>query len=812
MKTHPQSPWRKNLLSTAVASALVAATTLPAQLQAREVATGLEEILVTAQKREENLQDVPLAVTALDAAALERTFARDLLDITGKAPNLIVDPILGNGTAAISIRGMQLNDVEKSFDPAVAVYLDGVYLANTTGALLQVWDAEAVEVLRGPQGTLFGRNTIGGLVHVRRSKPTGELGGRVTATYGRYDRFDVNGMLNLPAMLDDTLKLKGTVMYRDGGGYFDNDVRSEDEGDTELWSFTGSALWEPTDDLSFWLTYDYIDDETPTRPVTSLTQAGEVFNFGCDLSPDLCGRPPSDEDYHRNPTTTSDQEAEIETKAVTLNATWDLNDDHSLYAVFGWRDSDEDAIQEFDGIGADAPGFPFDGDFFRTQRPQEMEQTSLELRWHSNWMDGRVRGVAGAYYMDSDYSLDQITTSFAFFGPPGAPDTAVNSSQPQFEQDMESWAVFGQVDWDITEKLTLSLGARYLEEDKEACGNQRLDLVGVGLVTTVSYGSTNQGLCNPNDPFYDNVGVDPITGQTFEVDGEEDWDELTPRVAVSYAIEQGILFASYTEGFRSGGFNGRATTATTLGPYEPEEVNSIEFGAKTQWFDNRLQVNATVFFTDYEEKQEDVVFPDPVAVTQTLVQNAADATMDGLELEIVAVPMDGLTLSASYGYLDAEYDEWDVPDPFLSTADNVVNIDQSGFDLRRAPEHTLALDGLYEMDLGANGFLVFNANYLWRDDYWIIARTNNTQPGQPGLNDSYGILDASVSWELDNWRVSVFGKNLTEEDYFLHTLDVGANVVAASATDDTPVYVPGLWTFGTINNDALWGIEVDYKF
>ncbi len=804
------TPGRRLLPAAVAAAVLCAGSSVP--LQAREVARQLEEIVVTAQKREENMQDVPLAVTALDAAALDRTFARDLLDITGKAPNLIVDPILGNGTAAISIRGMQLNDVEKSFDPAVAVYLDGVYLVNTTGALLQVWDAEAVEVLRGPQGTLFGRNTIGGLVHVRRAKPTGELGGRVSATVGSYDRLDFNGMINLPAMFNDTLKLKGTVMSRDGGGYFDNDVRGDQEGDTDFLGVTLSALWEPTDDLSFWLTYDYLRDDTPTRPVTSLTQDGEVFNNFCALSADLCGQPPSNADYHRNPTTTSKQDAYIDTDAVTLNASWALNDFHTLYAVFGWRDADEDAIQEFDGIGSRAEGFPLDGDFFRTQRPQDMDQTSLELRWHGDWNDGRIRTVVGAYYLDSSYRLDQKTTSYAFFGPPGAPDTSVLSSQPQFEQDLESWAVFGQVDWDLTDNLTLSLGARYLEEEKEACGNQRLDLAGVGLTTTVSYGSTGSSLCNPDDPFYTPNGQDPITGETFPVSGKQDWDELTPRVALTYSFDQGIVFASYTEGFRSGGFNGRATTATTLGPYEPEEVNSWEFGAKTQWLDNRLQVNATVFLTEYKQKQEDVVFPDPVAVTQTLVQNAADATLDGLELEVIAVPLDGLTLSATYGYLDASYDEWDVPDPFLSTPDNVVNIDQSSFDLRRAPENTLALDGLYEMQLGNDSFLIFNLNYMWRDDYWVTARSNNSQPGQPGLNKSYGLLDASVSWEMNNFRVSLFGKNLTEEDYFLHVLDVGANVVAAGANDDTPVYVPGLWTFGTINNDALWGLEVDYRF
>ena len=307
----PEFHFLKSTLAVVIPSLM--AVSAPLANAQREIATGIEEVVVTAQKREENLQEVPLAVTALDAAALDRTFARDLLDITGKAPNLIVDPVLGNGTAAISIRGMQLNDVEKSFDPAVAVYLDGVYLATTTGALLQVWDAEAVEVLRGPQGTLFGRNTIGGLVHIRRAKPTGELGGRVTGTFGSYRRTDVNASLNLPAMFNDTLSLKGTVMYRDGGGYFENTTRDTREGDTDFHGFTLSALWEPSEDFSAWLTYDYLRDDTPTRPVTSLTQAGEVFNAFCGLDPALCGNLPQDADANRRPTTTLEQRAYIHT-------------------------------------------------------------------------------------------------------------------------------------------------------------------------------------------------------------------------------------------------------------------------------------------------------------------------------------------------------------------------------------------------------------------------------------------------------------------------------------------------------------------
>lgn len=791
-------------LQLSIAAAL--AFQMPAAQAQREVTRAIDEIVVTAQKREESLQDVPLAVTALDSDALEKTYARDLLDVTGMSPNLIIDPVLGNGTAAISIRGMQLNDVEKSFDPAVSVYMDGIYLTTTTGALLQIWDSEAVEVLRGPQGTLFGRNTIGGLVHVRRKAPSGELGGRMSVTYGEFDRLDINATINSNSFANDTLSFKGTLMYQDGGGYFENDVRGRDEGDTDFLGLTGMMLWEPTDTFSAWLSVDYFDDETPTRPVTSLTQSGEVFDAFCGLA-GLCGGLPSDEDYHRSPTTTLRQDAFVETTAVTLNANWAVNDSHELFLVAGWRDTEEDAIQEFDGIGANAPGFPLDGDFFWTQRPQNLEQTSFELRLHSDWADGRVKTVFGGYYLDAEYDLEQVTTSLLFFGVPGADGfSGIFSSQPQFKQESEAWALFGQVDVNLSDNWLLSVGARYTDEQKKACGTARFDF-GLGApVTVTSYGSTDLSFCNANDPTYVGNIIDPATGQPRAQTGEESWDAFNPRVSLTYQFEQGIAFVSYSEGFRSGGFNGRSTSAETLGPYEPEEVETIEIGAKTQWLDNRLQLNATFFTTDYADKQEDVVFPDPMGVTLTIVQNAAEASIDGFEAEVVAIPTDGLTLSGSIGILDASFDEWLIRDL------NGNLLDQSDFELRRAPDLTFGLNALYEHELSNGNFIVFSGNYSWRDDYWVTARTNNTQPGRPGFNESYGLLDMSISYETENWRVSLFGKNLTDDDYFLHVLDVSANEFATSATDPTPVFVPGLWTFGTINAPRRWGVEFDYKF
>jgi len=765
-----------------------------AQDAPRNAATALEEVIVTAQKREESLQSVPIAVTAIDAAQIEKTFARDIQDIETLVPNLIVDPTLGNGTASISIRGMQLNDVEKSFDPAVAVYLDGIYLANTTGALLQMYDAEAVEVLRGPQGTLFGRNTIGGLIHVRRAKPTGEFGGDVTLNVGRYEQVDARGVLNFGSAFDGKLASKISLVSQTGGGYFDNVSRNTDEGDTDFFGATFSTLLQPTDTLDFLLTLDYFDDTTSTRPVTALTAVGEAF---CPFAgAPGCGRPKDDASYHRSPTTTLDQEAFVETKAITLNANWRLSDSQKVVSVTGWRDVEDDALQEFDGTA---------GDVFWTQRPQTSDQFSQELRLESDWND-RLRSVFGLYYFENTYELNQLTFSPAFFGDPSAPGGIANAAR-NFTQDTEAYAAFGQLDWDITEALTLSLGGRYSSEDKTAAGTEFLNFNGPGVVPIISYGN------EPSRPAYVGTFVDPVTGQTVVADGDASFSEFTPRVNLAYRFDDSkMVYATYTEGFRSGGFNGRASNPFTLGPYQPELVESFEIGAKTQWMDDRLRLNLAVFTTDYTDKQEDVVFPDPVAVTVTIVENASAATIRGGEIELVAIPVEGLTLGLNVGILDASFDDWVVAGFEVPGLFPAGNADKSGFDLRRAPEFTAGVNLQYEQALANDRFLVYGLNYSYKDDYYIVANTLSANPDVPGLVESHGLLDASINFETPSWRVSLWGKNLTDEDFFVHVLDVGTLYASTPGASDAPVPLPGLWTFGTMNPPRTYGVELQFRF
>jgi iron complex outermembrane recepter protein len=485
--------------------------------------------------------------------------------------------------------------------------------------------------------------------------------------------------------------------------------------------------------------------------------------------------------------------------------------------VIGYRDTNESAIQEFDGV-RDA--------IFWTERPQKLNQFSAELRYQGDI--GPAKIVAGGYYWDSDYELKQITRSPVFF----PPATGIISTRPDYNQNSKNWAVFGQVDYEVVENLTLTLGGRYTEEKKSACGVQALELVGAGIVNTAAYGACDDSIRNA--PYYQAVAVNPLSdpsvslaggltrptgaAASYTQTGKQKWTNFSPKIGLDYKFEtdavEGMGYVSWSKGFRSGGFNGRSTTAFSLGPYNPETVESWEVGAKTSWLDNRVQFNVTGFFMKYKNKQEDVVFPDPVAVTVTVVQNAASATINGLEAEFKAVVTDGFTVSANLGYLDAKFDEWNDVGFNLALANptsGFVPIDKSDFKLRRSPKWSFGLTGNYVHEFDSGHKLSLNAGYNYRSSYYIIANTVTFGPENPGLVRGYGLLDLSISYDTDRFRVSVFGKNVTDENYFMHVLDVGTGF-GATPGNSAPVALPGLWTFGSINPPATFGVELQVKF
>jgi iron complex outermembrane receptor protein len=595
-------------------------------------------------------------------------------------------------------------------------------------------------------------------------------------------------------------------MDSSGGDYFDNKTRNKDEGGTDLTMWSFAALWEPTDTISVHFIYDDIDDDTPVRPVTCMTEGNElfssatIFGFPTDdfINNGQCANK-DDEDFHLDTYTSTRQDASVEVESYTINASWEITDAHKLVLVYGDREMEETSKQEFDGVAFDA---------FKVSRPQFEEQESLELRLESDFSWGRT--TFGGFYWESEYDAWQNTFFFGGF-----------NDSPRTLHESENTAFFGQVDWNITDRMTLTLGGRYTDEEKTFCqmftvpntdGNpQFTDFDGTPKDIQKAWGNC-PGYASD---FVNNDFNDPITGQPSSLKPKEDWSEFSPKAGLSYDIEAGLVYLSYTEGFRSGGFNGRATAANNSGPYDPETVESWELGFKTTWLDNTLQFNGAIFTTDYEDKQEDVVLPGTDgAVTLTVVQNAAGATMSGVEFETIWIPLEGLTLTANLGYLDAEYDDYLVRGPSLNL------VDKSGFDLRKSPELNYAIGALYEFPLSNGHFVVGALNYRWKDESWNCGNSGSPKhySADPCLVDSYGILDGSINYETDNWRISIFGKNLTDESYLMHTLDVGA-AYDSTTSSKRPIYTTtiapgagGLWTFGTMNRPRYFGAEVQYKF
>lgn len=755
-------------------------------------ATALDEITVTAQKRTENLQDVPLAISAINAKQIEERFGREISDLAGMAPNVIIDPLYGASAATVSIRGLQLDDGEKSFDPAVAIYLDGMYLATTTGALLNIFDAKSVEVLRGPQGTLFGRNTIGGLIQIRRNEPTGEFGGKLIANYGSYDRADFNAMVNLPSFFDNKISTKFSITSYNGGGYFYNVTRNRREGNDDLLMYSTAVKFEPNSDAKIVVNYDHIEDNSPTRPVTSLTAPGELFCNG-ELTAG-CGQPVTNSSYALHPTTAIKQPQFSRTDSIIANGSLTLAPGHELVTVLGYRDVHEDSLEKFDGNEAN---------LFYTVRPQISNQTSAELRYQGDL--GRAKLVAGSYFFRSFYHIQQQTF---FFG----------NEVPGYEtyQTDKNYAGFAQLDWEFVDSWTLTLGGRYSSEDKNMCAGSATGLPGDRVLQTAF------GDCSPSvkaSALYTPIAVNTVTGQTYDQTGKASFSSFTPKATITYKFDNdlthGIAYLNFSKGDRSGGFNGRASSAFSMGPYQPEKVTNYEAGIRTEWMNRRIQANLTAFNLRYRNKQEAVVLPDPVEVTVTVVENAAAATIRGIEGEFKVLPIQGLTVGLNFGYLDAFYTGYTAlgfnVDPATKTEQPYVTVNKNNFQVNRAPKFSFDLNGNYVQNLGPKAQLVYNIDYAWKDKYYIAENSVSFSSPNPGLVNSFGLLNASLSYQMPTWQVSLWGKNLTDARYFQHVLDVGTTY-GATPTNSNPVPIAGLFNYGTIAPPLTFGIEAQYKF
>ena len=681
----------------------------------------LEEVVVTARKRSESLQDVPVAVTALSAGQIERGIITSVVDLKKLAPNveLIAQPFAGSALSA-SIRGVGLDDLEKTFEPTVAVSIDGVFLASTAGANVDLFDIQSVEVLRGPQGTLFGRNTIGGVINIYRTKPTKEFGLKLQANFDEYNREDLQAMVNMPLGERGGLKIATRSLNSDA--FTDNVTRGENPDNRDLVSSTVSVLYDFTDNFSAQFTWDNYNDNT--RLVDQLNISVPPYNaLGAFGGAANSGNLSAANDY-----TTTYSAGKFMSMIQGNNYALTLNGsvgNHDIKFITSKMETKE----EMDICSWGAPGglFPFGTGtnanptgpcFFPVLRQQEFEQASTELTVSSNF-DGRLNYVAGVYMMTSK-----------------APFSTGPGQVIESQQDLEARAVYGEVIWDITDNWGLTAGGRYTEEEKDFS------------ITAAAF---------PN-------------GDDFRFED----DQITYRLILERKLDFGMAYASYSTGFRSGGFNSRGTTANTVGPYDSEMVKTFELGVRSEFMDDRVTLNVTYFDSVYEDKQEAVVTAgdgsfiyegepeDCGGPTCTFVFNAGEVENSGIEIEAMARATDNLTLRLALGTLDSSYSKFD-----YAGYGDISDIAQVTW----APEVTAALGAEYLTNM-MGGEVAFNANFKYTDDAW--GRTDWTQyslaapEDRPNvLVESYEVLDLSATYTADLGKgrvmVRVYGTDILED-------------------------------------------------
>ncbi len=712
----------------------------PAQAQESAAAAGrgvLEEVVVTARKREESLQEVGQSVSAFSGSEIESRFADDISEIVDVSPNLIIDDTAQGpgGVAAISLRGIGVSEVESSFDPAVGVVIDGVFLGKASGSITKLIDVERVEVLRGPQGTLFGRNSIGGVINITRAKPTQEVSGKIRGSYGSFDTTELDGMFNFG--LGEQVAVKLTASWHDQAeGFYDNLTTGREDGEIEYTMFGAHILWTPTEtmDLEYSYTREEYDQDTP--PLLNVAQPNQLFCSTFGFCAEDIDTPASGDRF--DVTQNGPNDATFDADTHIVSAAWAINDEFSLDYIFGYRETEETVSQDFDATPLT---------LFETTRPEDYDQTSHELRLTRS--GERLDFVVGAYLFDMEYTID-LTSFIGFFGP-----TVLTFPQTA-NQETDSWALFFEADYNLTDELVLTVGGRYSDDEKQA-----------------------------------QITNDLFISQPSPV--KESWSEFTPKLGLKWFVEDDLMFyALYSSGYRAGGFNGRPTTQQAADlPYDPETVDNYEIGMKSEWLDNRLRLNASLFRMEYDDKQEE----QSVAVVggtgqQTVVANASSATIWGIEVDFVYLPeLDGLELSGNLGWLDASYDD------FVADIGRGGVTDNEDLDFRRAPEWNASLAVRYQWQLGAGT--------AWARAGWhFIDKHEMTLANSPQTrNDAQHLVDASINYDWGNASVSLFGRNLLDEDGYTIGFDVGG------------VAAPGsLWSYATPRDPRTYGLQLSYAF
>jgi iron complex outermembrane receptor protein len=556
----------------------------------------LQEVVVTAQRREERLQDVPLAVSAFSAAELQNLQVNTIADLDGRVPNAILEPVGAFPfAAAFTIRGIGFADVESTFEPAVGVEVNGVYIADNVGAIVDLYDVDGIEVLRGPQGTLYGRNTIGGVVSLNTKRPTDDFHAEAQETLGSFGRREFRAAVE-GAIMPGVLDARVSTLVKDYGGYYHDITLDEAIGGEQALGFRGTLLYTPTSNFEATLILDYLRD-TGTGPAQqNVSLPNQVIS---ELG---AGPNPNDGPYTTRSGLTPI--ADFTINSATLEMNWTLGA-VKLTSITGERETDYHTLGDYGGEAEP---------FLTSDRYQSHHQFSEEIRAASA-DSGPLKWVGGLYFMDQYFNVTNYEGGIFF----GGPDVFSYYNNNQLTR---SYAAFGQLDWTIIPDLTATVGGRYSYDDKT-------------------------------------FDMQPLFSDEREL-FQKSFDDFSPKAALSYHFTPDILaYAQYSRGYRAGGFNGRAGTFAAAGPYGSENVNSYEVGLKNQFLDRRLTLNLAAFTSKYNNMQQSVQEVVPgTTENQTLTVNASSATIRGVESEFTGRITRDFTITGSLAYLDAYFNKF----------------------------------------------------------------------------------------------------------------------------------------------------------
>ncbi|MBD9376536.1 TonB-dependent receptor [Pseudoxanthomonas sp. PXM04] len=686
--------------------------------QAASRATTLDSVTVTARKREETLQDVPVAVTAFTSESLDKMNVRDIGDLDAQVPNLTIYAARGStSTVTAYIRGIGQADPLWGVDPGVGIYLDDVYIARPQGALLDVFDVERIEVLRGPQGTLYGKNTIGGAIkYVSRGLPT-ETQGFASVTVGNYNQLDAKAAIGGSLGGADS-GLRGRVavasMNRDGFG--ENTHTRQDVSDKEINAARLQLGAYAGDNFDVQFAFDWMDDQSGVRGAKMLA-----------ANPLAPAYPPTSDRYDIRSAMRNVNDTTMKGASATFN--WRVNEDWALKYVVAKRESDTETNIDFDTTPltlVDVRAFYNDS------------QVSHEVQANYDG-GGRARGVMGIYAFDGDAGGQVLN----HFWNPALPNALTNPlfGDTQGVVNTQSIAVYADWTFDLTDRLKLDVGARYTDEDKHAIALNR---------------------------FYTGLDYGTAWGTAANFDKTVNFKNFSPKVSLDYQITPDVMiYGLASRGFKSGGYNIRAnTTAVPRSgePFDDEKVDSFEIGSKMSLLDQRMFLNLAYFYNKYEDIQLSVftsyTLPNGAQSFFGDFTNAGKGTVQGLEVEYQWLPTVNWLISGNLAWLDAKYDEY---------MDRGVNVaDQQKF--TNAPEFSGALNVEYRTDLANGGNLSARVGYAYQSEVWP---TTDLSPLI--RQDGYGLLNAGVIWKVnDAWSFSLQGSNLADKEYRTTGYNIGA--------------------------------------